>query len=186
MKDNIAVGAMSGVIGGAIGMTYSYSMFLLGITPLSSVHLAATLVVIDVINLTALGYLNAIFTHLLVAAFFGVLLTYLLLYTGKDFWLLKGIGFGALFCLMTHAYFIPLMRTDEQVRTLIFDAPSWSVALSTHMLIGLITVTFIIKFHYLFSKHQSETGSDFKTIVESQYFTPAPACKKSKPRKARP
>lgn len=160
MKDNIAVGTMAGVIGGTIGITYSYIMFLLGITPLSSVHLAATLVVIDVINLTTLGYINAIFTHLLVAAGFGVLLTYILLNTGKDFWVLKGVGFGALFCLITHAYLIPLMRTDEQVRTLIFNAPSWVIALSTHMLIGLITVTVIVKYHDLFKKQQSETVSD--------------------------
>lgn len=153
MKDNIAVGAMAGAIGGVIGMIYSYIMFLLGITPMSSIHLAATLVVIDILNLTALGFINAIFTHLLVAAFFGVLLTYILLHTGKDFWLLKGVGFGALYCLISHSYLIPLMRTDEQVRTLIFNAPSWIITLSTHMLIGLITVTVIVKYHFLFREH---------------------------------
>lgn len=147
MKDNIAVGTLAGAIGGTIGMTFSYIMFLLGVTPLSSVHLAATLVATDVINLTTLGFINAVFTHILVAAVFGIILTYILLYTGKDFWILKGIGFGAFFCLITHAYLIPLMRTDEQVRTLIFNAPSWSIALSTHMLIGLITVTIIAKYH---------------------------------------
>ncbi len=152
MKDNIIVGAVSGVIGGAVGLTYSYIMFLMGITPMSSLHIAATLVVIDVINLTTLGFVNAIFTHLLVAAVFGVLLTYTLLYTGKDFWVLKGLGFGALFCLIAHSYLIPLMRTDEQVRTLIFNEPSWSTALSTHMLIGLISVTLIVKYHVLLKK----------------------------------
>ncbi len=85
MKDNIAVGSLAGLIGGTIGIIYSYIMFLLGITPMSSVHIAATLVVIDVINLTTLGFINSIFTHLLVAATFGVLLTYILLLTGKDY-----------------------------------------------------------------------------------------------------
>jgi hypothetical protein len=81
-------------------------MFLLGVTPMSSVHLAATLVVIDVINLTFLGFINAIFTHLLVAAVFGILLTSILLKTGKDYWPLKGVGWGAIFCLITHSYLI--------------------------------------------------------------------------------
>lgn len=178
MKDNIAVGAMSGAIGGAIGITFSYSMFLLGITPLSSVHLAATLVVIDIINLTTLGFINAVFTHLLVASVFGVLLTYILLMTGKDFWILKGIVFGALFCLMTHAYFIPLMRTDEQVRTLIFNAPSWSIALLTHMLIGLTTATAIVKYHYLFRKPNSTAVSDNNIKMKSYRLVPTPARKK--------
>jgi hypothetical protein len=159
LKDNIAVGSMAGVIGGTVGIMFSYTVFLLGLSPLSSIHLAATLVVIDIQNLTALGYIDAIFTHLLVASVFGVLLTYILLCTGKSFWLLKGIGFGALFCLMTHAYLIPLMRTDEQVRTLIFNSPSWTTMGLTHMLIGFVTVKIIVKYHYLFKKPTSETLS---------------------------
>lgn len=174
MKDNIAVGAMAGAIGGSIGMTYSYIMFLLGINPMSSIHLAASLVVIDVINLTTLAFINAVFTHVAVAATFGVLMTYLLLYTGKDFWALKGLGFGAIFCLIAHSYLIPLMRTDEQVRTLIFNAASWTTAISTHMLIGLITSTIIVKYHFLFR----EAMSDNKIKAKSYYLTPNPASRK--------
>ncbi len=177
MKDNIAVGAMAGIIGGAIGMTYSYTMFLLGISPMSSIHLAATLIVIDVINLTTLAFISAIIAHLTVAAAFGVLLTYLLLYTGKDFWVLKGLGFGAIFCLITHSYFIPLMRTDEQVRTLIFNAPSWATATSNHSLIGLIAATVIVKYHFLLKDHQPEAVSEIKIKAKS-HFTSAPESKK--------
>lgn len=177
LKDNVAVGAMAGVIGGTVGMAFSYTVFLLGLSPLSSVHLAATLVVIDIQNLTTLGYIDAIFTHLLVASVFGTLLTYILLNTGKSFWLLKGIGFGALFCLITHAYLIPLMRTDEHVRTLIFNSPSWTTMGVTHMLIGLVTVTVIVKSHDLFRKPASETVSDTQIKLKSYSPAPAPARK---------
>jgi hypothetical protein len=178
LKDNVAVGAIAGLIGGIIGLAYSYIMFLLGITPMSSVNLAATLVVIDVLNLSALAFINAIFTHLLVASTFGVLLTYILLYTGKDFWLLKGFGFGALFCLVAHSYLIPLMRTDEQVRTLIFNPISWTIALSTHIMIGLISVTIIVKYHFLFKKNLPETVPDNKIKTKSYHLNDSQKSKK--------
>jgi hypothetical protein len=159
MKDHITVGAMAGLIAGAIGMTYSHTMFLLGFTPMSALHLAASLVTTDVINLTTLEVVNAVFTHLLVAANFAVLLTYLLVTTGKDFWVIKGIGFGATFCLISHSYLIPLMRTDEQVRTLIFNGPSWTVTLTNHILIGLISAIIIVKYHYLFNDPENNEST---------------------------
>ena len=103
MNDNIVVGAIAGSIGGAIGIMFSFSMYLLGISPMSSINLAATLVTIDVVNLTTGGVIFAIITHLLVASLFGTLLTYILKFTGKHFWIFKGIGFGALFCLVSHS-----------------------------------------------------------------------------------
>ncbi len=152
MNDNVIVGAFAGIVGGIIGIIYSHFMFLLGFSPISSVHIAASLVIIDILNPTTLGYANAIITHLVVAAAFGVLLTYILVYTGKDFWPIKGLGFGAFFCLLAHSYLIPLMRTDEQTRALIFNAPSWTLTISTHMLIGIIAAAIIVKTHYSLKK----------------------------------
>ncbi len=144
MKDNITIGTIAGIIGGAVGLIFSYSMFLLGVSPMASLHLAASLVVTDIINLTTGGIIWSIITHLTVAATFSVLLTYIILYTGKENWALKGIGFGALFCLIAHSYFIPLMRTD--IRALIFNAPSFGTMITTHSLIGLIASFIIVKY----------------------------------------
>lgn len=147
MKDNIIVGALSGLIGGVVGAIFSHSMFLLGLTPISSIHLAATLIVIDILNLTTLGFIDATLTHLFVSSFFGVLLTYILIYAGKDFWPIKGTGFGILFCLIAHSYLIPLLRAEEAIRALLFNTASWTIIFLTHSLIGLITATVIVKIH---------------------------------------
>ncbi len=178
MKDNVAVGVIAGVIGGSIGIAFSYTMFLLGISAMSSIHLAASLVVIDVLNLTTLGFISAIAAHLTVATAFGVVMTFILLYTGKDFWLLKGLGFGALWCLISHSYFIPLMRTDEQVRTLIFNAPSWATMVTTHSLIGLVTAAVIVKYHYLLAEHHQDAETGNTTKTKSYHVAPTPASKK--------
>lgn len=148
MKDKIAVGSISGVIGGTIGLTLSYSMYRLGISPISSINVAASLVVLDILNLTPTGVIFSIITHLAVASLFGVLLLFILKFFGKEYWAMKGIMFGALFCLLMHSYFIPLMRTDLQVRSLFFNTPSWGTILATHTLIGLVDSTILVKYFF--------------------------------------
>lgn len=150
LKDYIVFGSMAGAIGGAVGLIFSYIMFLLGFTPLSSIHLAATLVTIDVLNLTTGGIIFSLVTHFAVASQFGILLLYILKSSGKDFWIFKGISIGAIFCLVAHSYLIPLMRTDPLVRGLIFNAPSFGTMITTHSLIGLITAFIIVKYYYKF------------------------------------
>jgi hypothetical protein len=161
--DSVVLGSISGAVGGIVGLAFSYSMFLLGFSPISSLHLAATLVVVDILKLTPLGVIDSIVAHLTVAAAFGVILTYMFRYTGKEYWVLKGIGAGALFCIITHSYFIPLMRSDEQVRSLIFNPPSWATMVTTHSIIGLVTAFMIVK--YFFKKEQKE--ADWSKIEHS-------------------
>ena len=148
MKDNIVFGSIAGAIGGAVGLIYSYILFRLGISPMASLHLAASLVVTDVLHLTIGGIIWAIVTHLIIAATFGVLFNYLLIFSGKDYWAFKAVGVGALLCLIAHSYLIPLMRTDQQLRSLIFNAPSFGTMISTHALISLITCFIIVKYKY--------------------------------------
>jgi hypothetical protein len=82
-----------------------------------------------------------------VASVFGILLTYVLLYSGREYWWFKGIGTGFVFCLVAHSYLIPLMRTDTQVRSLILNAPSFGAIGTTHALIGLVSAFIIVKYH---------------------------------------
>jgi len=150
MKDHIAFGSLAGAIGGAVGIVFSYTVFSLGISSLSSIQLAASFVSMDILNLTAGGIFWSIVTHLTVAAVFGIIMLHILKYSGKDYWILKGAGFGAFFCLVTHSYLIPLMRTEEQVRRAIFNPPSFGTMIITHSLIGLVTTAIIVRNKYVF------------------------------------
>lgn len=145
-KDKIAFGTIAGLTGGAVGLAFSYTLFRLGISPLASLHLAASLVTIDIMNLTIGAIIWSIITHLTVASLFGVLMIHIIKYSGKDYWVLKGVGTGAIFCLIAHSYLIPLMRTEEIIRNLIFNAPSFGTMITTHSLIGLITTFIIVKY----------------------------------------
>ena len=149
MKDNIALGSVAGAIGGAVGIIYSYTLFRLGVSPLSSIQLAASLVTIDILNLTIGGIIWSIITHLIVASLFGKILLHIIKYSGKDCWMLKGIGVGAIFCLITHSYLIPLMRTERQIRNLIFNPASFGTMITTHSIIGLTTAFIIVRSHFM-------------------------------------
>ncbi len=153
MKDRIAFGSLAGSIGGAVGLVFSYVLFLLGITPMASVHLAATLVTQDVLNLTTGGFICAVITHFAVASLFGVLLLHFLIFFGKDFWVLKAISLGVIFCLIAHSYLIPLLRTDPLVRGLIFNPPSFGTILATHALISLVGGLIMVRYYYQFKTH---------------------------------
>lgn len=148
MKDNVVIGAGAGAIGGLVGLILSYTIYSLGISPISSLNVAASLVVIDVLNLTTGGIIWSIATHLFVAQLFGLILTYFLIFTGKEYWGLKGIGTGAIFCLVAHSFLIPLIRTDALVRSLNFNPSAFGTILITHATIGLVTAFLIIKFKF--------------------------------------
>ncbi len=151
MKDTVAIGTVAGLIGGTVGLAYSYSMFYAGISPMASLHLAASLVVMDILNLTPGGIIWSVVTHLSVSVTFSILLTHILIRTGKEYWALKGVGFGAIFCLIAHSYLIPLMRND--LRELIFNAPSFGTMITTHALIGF-TASFVIVRYFYFTQDQ--------------------------------
>ncbi len=102
MRDKFIGGFVAGVIGGIIGIVFSHSLFLLGLSPISSLHLATALVVPEMFALTTGGVFISFLTHLIVAGVFGVVLLLILYYTGKDYYILKGIASGAFACLVLH------------------------------------------------------------------------------------
>jgi hypothetical protein len=134
------------VIGGAVGLLFSLTMFLLNISPISSINLAATMVTIDIVNLTVGGVIWSIVTHFFIAGFYGILMLYVLKYFGNDFWVVKGIITGAILCLISHSYLIPLMRTEQQVHSLIFNPPSFGTMITSHAIISLVTAFTIVRY----------------------------------------
>jgi hypothetical protein len=146
MKDKIIAGSVAGAVGGVFGLIFSYSLFLLGISPVSSINIAGSFVALDILNLTTGGIIWAIIVHFVVATIYGVMLIYFLLITGKDYWLVKGVLTGAAFCLIAHAYLLPLMRTDATVHSLIFNPPSFGTMTLAHTIIGMVSAYVIIRY----------------------------------------
>jgi uncharacterized membrane protein YagU involved in acid resistance len=143
MDDLIFGGSIAGLIGGTVGIIFSHSMFIAGVTPTSSLHLAAALVLHDVMNLGTADIIISLLTHLATAAAFGVALALILRYTGKDHYLFKGAGFGVVICLIMHAYLIPILRRDLPITTVASES---FVMITTHAIIGIIAAIILVRY----------------------------------------
>ncbi len=143
MRDIFIGGSVAGLIGGIIGIAFSHSLFLLGLTPISSLHLAAALVLPEMFVLTTGGVFISLVTHLIVASVFGVALILILYYTGKDYYIFKGIASGAFACLVLHSYLLPLVRPDLEIR---HSTSAAITMITTHSIIGLVAAFIIAKY----------------------------------------
>ncbi len=140
---NLTLGALSGLIAGTVGVIFSHTVYLFGITPFSSIHLAAAILIRDNFKLSLGGFILALINHLVISATFGVAMVIILYYTGKKHYIIKGVGFGYLTCLFLSAFLIPLIRTDID---LIPSAVSSAGKLFTHSLIGVVSAYIIVKY----------------------------------------
>lgn len=148
---NFTLGAISGLIAGTVGVIFSHTVYLLGITPFSSIHLAAAILIRDNFKLSLGGFILALINHLVISATFGVAMVIILYYTGEKHYIIKGLGFGYLTCLFLSAFLIPIIRTDID---LIPSAVSSAGKLFTHSLIGLISAFIIVKYRKLNTNYQ--------------------------------
>lgn len=146
MKDTVFAGGIAGLAGGTVGIIFSHTMFILGFTPISSLHLAAALVLKDIMNLGTADIIIALAAHLLTAWAFGVILLIIFRYTGRDHYVFKGIGFGMVTCLILHSYLLPLLRRDLALTNV---APESIVMLMTHGIIGLVAAIVLVNYSKL-------------------------------------
>jgi hypothetical protein len=144
MRDTFGMGVIAGLIGGLVGIVFSHTLFLLGVTSIASLHLAAALVVNDIFNLTAGGVFWSVVAHFSIAASFGVLMALVIRYSGRDYWVLKAVILGALVCMILHSYLMPILRPDIDFRP---TAAEFGTMVVTHSLISLVATYIIVKYY---------------------------------------
>lgn len=110
--DSIVTGALAGLLGNLAKEAVVWPLHLLGWVRYTFVHIAAGYYVdakmIDNPVSLAAGFI----TDFTIAAFFGVVLLYVLKFTGKDYAILKGVGFG----LFTYIIFYGLLMALDVTR----------------------------------------------------------------------
>lgn len=96
-QDTIANGVFSGIIATAITTLLSWIALQSGISFTSLWIFAGAIVLNDAALHTPLGILLGMVTHLMLGGIFGVITAFTLRLTGKDYYLIKGIGVGTFF-----------------------------------------------------------------------------------------
>ncbi len=135
VKDTIVAGVLAGWIGNVVKETLTWSFHFMGWVRYTFVHIAAGFYY-SVDNLNApLSLVTGAITDWTISGTFGVMLLLLLRYTGTDYAIFKGIGFGAIVYVITFGIG---MAMDITRATLITPLPDF-LLLTAHLAIGGVT-----------------------------------------------
>ncbi|NLJ99817.1 MAG: hypothetical protein GX318_01090 [Clostridia bacterium] len=91
IEDNVALGAAAGLVGTIPGLIINFIFVQSGISKLYAFQISGGIFVPDRANTGFLMFLLGAVVWLATSALMGVIITYALDYTGRDFWWLKGI-----------------------------------------------------------------------------------------------
>lgn len=106
---NTAAGAVTGFVAGMATGLISTGLFLMDICQLCLIRIGGGLFMRSMLTETSLAWtVIGWLSHLTVSIVLGVILAYILSFTGKDFALLKGAIFGAVVWVVTIGFISPL------------------------------------------------------------------------------
>ncbi len=117
MRDTITLGVIGGLIG-TLGMHITnIALQFLGIVKITSLQVTAALFLnwseVNTMYGSIIGWVN----HLFIGAVVGIIISFMLKYYGKDYYLIKGLGVTGLGYLVGMGFVIPLIRAVPQMRT---------------------------------------------------------------------
>lgn len=141
--DRLLLGAAAGAAANVVKMAFGWLSLYSGWLSYSFTQIAASFFV-------GLGDLNSpavlllgVLTDTAVAMCFGVMLTYLITWTGGDRAVAKGAIFGTGFWLLVWGPFMGFNLVPAQVDT----ATGNIVALAAHVGLGMLTGALVVRFH---------------------------------------
>lgn len=143
IKDRIVLGIVAGLIGNAVKTIYSLSAIKMGLGKISPIK-KATGMFLNKRQMLVKKRKNSIIGLLAdntVGAVLGILGTYLLTFTGKDYHRLKGIGLGNFAWLSAYG----VLSTMGATRTKPLSVEDNIRAFFTHSVYGLITSEMIVR-----------------------------------------
>jgi hypothetical protein len=112
MRDTITIGSIAGLISSGVIMIYSLILDLLGFKFIAIWESAASIILDAKLLHTPIGFLIGLVVHIGLGCACGVMLAYILRFTGKDFYLMKGVGLTAIIWLGSIGFFMRLLRIN--------------------------------------------------------------------------
>lgn len=136
MRDTIARGVLGGLIGTAIQAALNWTWLLIGLTSTTLTEaLGRTVLIVQPGKPLSTGELAVgFFAQFLIGALYGVGLAIVLNLSGRDFWVLKGLGAGGLIGVL-HLGLVPFLARMPEPVPLALAATH----LTDHLLWGLVT-----------------------------------------------
>lgn len=117
MRDTITIGVIAGVLATVVMTLFNSALRLFGLDFVSTWETAAHTILNPKLIHTPIGYFIGYICQFILGSIFGVVVAYTLRLTGKDYYLLKGIGVGAVIWLASIGLFMRLLHLQIQGRS---------------------------------------------------------------------
>lgn len=147
-RDSIITGALAGLLGNLGKEAVVWPLHWLGWVRYTFAHIAAGYFVEGKFINNPVSLATGFIADFTIAAFFGVLLLYLLRFTGKDYAILKGVGFGLVAYIIFYGL---LMALDVTRASLLTPLPNLLLFIP-HVIFGALTA-------YLLERFLSDTAA---------------------------
>lgn len=148
LKDTIAIAVLAGTVANLMQQLFSWVMYWVGIANSTPAHYATRLLTgkpTVPLNKIWIGFVG----HWVTGFIFALVFVYLMRKLGKDYYLLKGLTFGALAWLVNYAVIPNIIR---QNLGLIPSGMTIFIDLLTYFLWGLVASVLINKYSDLTQK----------------------------------
>lgn len=120
LRDNLIFGALAGVVADLVMGLPEFILWKLKILPHPLFHYAGSLfLALEKLHGNYLGELMGFIASKVYGAFLGVVFTYLLVYTGRRYFLTKGLIYGAFLWLASYCGLatLPIVKLSAHLRT---------------------------------------------------------------------
>lgn len=140
MSDRLVVAFVAGIIGSILQTALSYILFLAGLAKTHYLLIAGEFLLNSSPLHTPLGYFVGFLADIIAGGVFAVIFVYILSITGKDYWLLKSIGFAGVLWLFS----IGLIDRTFKLVPALYNDTSTNLALLASDLVYAVTVGFLV------------------------------------------
>jgi hypothetical protein len=110
IRDTITIGFIAGTLATLVMTTYYWLLRLLGFKFITTWETAAHIFLNGNLLKTPIGILTGFLAQFVLGALFGIIVAYTLRFTGKDYYLLKGVGVGAVIWLGSVGFFMRFLH----------------------------------------------------------------------------
>ena len=140
INDVFTASAVAGIVANIPVVILSYVLYRLNINKVFVWHIAATMFIENKDVNTAPGIILGAISDFVVAGFKGVIIGYLLYFTGFSFYLFKGLTVSLLFWILVFGFILRMKITGWDP----VDPATNLVHLAWHIILGLLTAYFIV------------------------------------------
>jgi hypothetical protein len=143
MSDTITIGTIAGFAGTIVMTIYKGILLLFGFKFITTWETAAHIILAPDLCQSPIGYFIGFTMQCILGSIVGVIVAYTLRFSGKDFYLLKGLGVGAITWLGSVGFFMRFLRIELQGR---HDALTNLLTVLDWVLLGMICAVIVAKY----------------------------------------